>query len=209
MEVVWDKECWSQGPFLSLPRLDPVAGGDSGLAAVTSCPRHVPLAWHCAPNLPRALGWTLGAQPHGRFGHRGRVRPQGRGHSPIVPVSPAPGSSCARAAAESPPVPHSVGGVVQMGVPKSGSALRGLLLSPALAHPLPACGRPLAGWMRRETEARCWHVCVGFCQPQPFPLCSRRTARVRVPHPGQGWPGLSGCLGGRSAPCPLPTIWGR
>lgn len=107
------------------------------------------------------------------------------------------------------PMPHSVGGVVQMGVPKSGSALRGLLLSPALAHPLPACGRPLAGWMRRETEARCWHVCVGFCQPQPFPLCSRRTARVRVPHPGQGWPGLSGCLGGRSVPCPSSTIWGR
>lgn len=46
VEVVWDKWCWSQGPFLSLPRLDPVTGGDSELAAVTSYPHHPILPWH-------------------------------------------------------------------------------------------------------------------------------------------------------------------
>lgn len=105
MEVVWDEECWSQRPFLSLPGLDPVTGGDSGLATVTSCPHRVPLVCHCSPNIPWALGPDLGAQPHGRLSHRGQVWPRDRGHSPIVPVPSALVSRCAGAisTAESPP----------------------------------------------------------------------------------------------------------
>lgn len=98
--------CLGQGVLE--PRAFPVpsqaGSGDSGLAAVTSCPYHVPLAWHCAPNCHGHWGWILGAQPHGRFSQRNWDWPWGRGHSLIVPVPPALGSSCAGAisAPESP-----------------------------------------------------------------------------------------------------------
>ena len=57
------------------------------------------------------------------------------------------------------------------GVPWGGGGV--LPLSSSLAQPLSICDWPVAGWMRRETEARCWH---GTCRepagllpmPQPF-----------------------------------------
>lgn len=128
--------CLGQGVLE--PRAFPVpsqaGSGDSGLAAVTSCPYHVPLAWHCAPNCHGHWGWILGAQPHGRFSQRNWDWPWGRGHSLIVPVPPALGSSCAGAILHLSHLrhslcpslmSHSIGGM-QMGVTKSGSALGGI-----------------------------------------------------------------------------------